>query len=185
MKDGFLSVPPYTILVVSCFLAFGCSDDDIATGDDDAVDDDVADDDTSAPDCIDVWVTWLQEFDAAQEIEVDWSALTESVSGEPIDATTDITQVIHAFLWLTAEEARQGVCDDSLVQSDMAAYQADACPENWDDETYMIDTSKFDGLSLVVTLMLEDSLGMIAIASVVAGAENTKIRMEDGGAVMP
>ena len=158
-------------------------DDDTLAGDDDVQDDDVADDDTSVPDCVSVWVTWLQEVDASPDVGVDWSTLTETAAGEPFDPATDITQVAWAFFWLTAEEARQALCDDSLMQSDTAYYEADACPDDW-DLPYLIDTSIYDGLSLIVSIMVDEAFGTAAVATVTEGSPNTIIHLENGGAVM-
>jgi len=173
-----------TILILFSVSPAGCSDEKIAGDDDITTDNDVADDDTSPPDCADVWVTWLQQVDASPDVTVDWSTLTQSVAGDPLDPANDISQVVFAFFWLTAEEARQGLCDDSLVQSDMAFYEADNCPDDW-TVPYPLDTSKYDGLSLIVSVFAEDDLGMIAVASVVEGSANLNVVLENGGAIYP
>lgn len=160
-------------------------DDSSWSGDDDDADDDTGDDDdTTASGCVDVWVTWLQEVDASQDVVADWSNLTEDAFGAPFYPETDVTQVSYAFLWLTAEEARQGMCDASLLQSDLAAQFWDTCDDSW-GTTYPIDTSAYAGDALAVSLFTGEVFRTIAIADVVAGSANRVLLFEDGGAVAP
>ncbi len=182
-------------LLVAALLATACSEeeggpplgDDDTVGDDDVADDDDTsdDDDTAGDDCVDVWVSWLQEVDASTEIAVDWTALTVDAYGAPFDPLTDVTEVQYAFLRLTAEEAQQAICDASLVQSDLAAHYIEGCIDYWLDGIYLIDTSQYADHTLSVSLHTDGAFRSIAIADIVAGSANDVLVFEDGGAVAP
>ena len=188
IRWAWMAVFSAALLVTACSEDEGVipgSDDDDTAGDDD--DDDTAgdDDDTAASDCVDVWVTSLQEVDASTDVTADWTALTADAYGAPFAPLTDVTALIVWFLNLTAEEAQQAICDDSLVQSDLAVYYEDTCDANWEDGTYSIDTSQFADHTLAVSLYTDGDFRTIALADVVSGAGNRVLLFEDGGAVAP
>ncbi len=153
--------PPTTAMILA-LLATGCSSP--VTDDDSAVASD--DDDDTASDCVENLEASLQTADITPGFTVDWSGLTETDDGEPVQPEScDLASFL--LLDLVPADAIQGTCDGTLQQGDVTLYVFN--PAATDSTSVTFDTTQLedefgDGRTAVAVISCGD--GKLASAFV-------------------
>lgn len=148
----------------------GSDDDDIA----------IRDDDATEPSCVEAMEASLQEVAASPDVVVDWSGFTEDTDGNAVNpAALDNLSVLG--FEIAVDETIAGLCEDTLTQADVTL---GGFYEDIDGTTtFVIDTTDMAGAMLTVMVSSGGGATSTALATVVEGATNEVIYIENGGVI--